>query len=341
MADLRHYRTMSSQFRTLTIHIGAPKTGSSYVQRLLYDNRQALLRDQGILYPEVSLRGFGHHDLAFLTGGGYPDWAIPQDRPLEALQADLHKAVSAHDGSIVLSSENFYLFPDPAQLKHLLLQTGASTGREIHILVYIRRQDDAHESWYNQTVKAQGAAHTIDECINRHFGLWDYHARLERWAAAFGAGSLRVRRFHPAAFSGGSLRGDFLQQAGIVEQGLTLPPEEVNWSLNRDLLAFQRLLNRLPLAQIRKRHFHRQLMALSRHAAGQGWFDESPLLTPAGRREIMARYETSNAAIAREFLGGEPAFPWGDDDAGPGSAAGAGLTLRKLLIILHWLLRHG
>jgi len=322
---------------TLTLHIGAPKTGSTYVQRLLYDNRQLLLREQGILYPEVSLRGFGHHDLAFLVGGGYPDWAIPQPRPLADLQAELQHAVSVHDGSIILSSENFYLFPDPPRLKQLLDGSGASAGRDVRILVYIRRQDDAHESWYNQTVKAQGENHTLDQCIGRHFELWDYHARLGHWAAAFGRAALRVRPYDAAWYSGGNLRSDFLLQAGIADQGLSKPPPEVNWSLNRDLLAFQRMLNFLPLKPVRKRCFHRQLMELSRQCAGQGVFDESPLLGDAERRAVLVRYAASNAALEAEYLGGRRAF----SEPAPGSArtvAGTGLTPGKWLRILRWLM---
>ncbi|HVX35469.1 MAG TPA: hypothetical protein VHC71_04540, partial [Hyphomicrobium sp.] len=53
------------------IHIGAPKTGSTFLQRVFYDNRGEL-RTRGLLYPEANIRGFGHHDIAFLIAGGYP-----------------------------------------------------------------------------------------------------------------------------------------------------------------------------------------------------------------------------------------------------------------------------
>jgi len=324
--------------RRLTVHIGAPKTGSTYLQRLLYENREQLLREQGVLYPDVNLRGFGHHDLAFLIGGGYPDWAISQQKSLSTLAAELRTAVAGHCGDIILSSEDFYLFPQPEELRRLLHECGALDGREPRILVYIRRQDDAHESWYNQTVKAQGATHSLEESIEKDFRLWDYSAQLEQWAATFGRGAVCVRRFESAAFAGGTLRSDFLQHAGVVDTGLTPPPDEINVSLNRDLLEFQRSLNRLPLRTVQKRRFHRELMELSRHSAGQGIFDETPLLGSERRRAIMSSYRESNEQLSLTWFSGKPTFSDPDGQPETPATAGSGLTAGKLLRILTWLM---
>ena len=324
--------------RRLTVHIGAPKTGSTFLQRLLHGNRERLLREQGILYPEVSLRGFGHHDLAFLLGGGYPDWAIPQDKSLATLAAELRTAVAAHRGDIILSSEDFYLYPQPEGLLRLLHDSGALDGRELRILVYIRRQDEAHESWYNQTVKAQGATHGLEEGIERDFVLWDYSAQLAPWAATFGRAAICVRRFESAAFAGGTLRSDFLQHAGVADRELVAPSDEINVSLNRDLLEFQRWFNRLPIRTVQKRRFHRQLMQLSRHSAGQGIFDETPLLGSERRRAIMSRYRASNQQLSLAWFNGEVAFSSSDGQPETRATAGFGLSAGKLLRILTWLM---
>src|SRR5262249_54363877 len=98
------------------VHIGAPKTGSTFLQQVVHDNRAAL-RPRGLLSPEVSLRGFGHHDLAFLLAGGYPEWATPQPRTLAELAAELDEATQGHAGPVLLSSEDFYLCPAPQRLR--------------------------------------------------------------------------------------------------------------------------------------------------------------------------------------------------------------------------------
>lgn len=103
----------------------------------------------------------------------------------------------AINGSLLLGSENFYLFPKPADLKHLLDTRGALSGRAARIVVYLRRQDDAHESWYNQRVKAQGETGSIEESCKRFHDLWDYERRLGLWSEVFGQDALAVKRYVP------------------------------------------------------------------------------------------------------------------------------------------------
>ncbi|NCC94764.1 MAG: hypothetical protein EOM10_16105, partial [Opitutae bacterium] len=142
---------------TLYLHIGAPKTGSTALQRGLADSRESLL-ESGILYPEAASRAGGHHDLAFLLHGRYPEWAIPQDAPLETLWAELEAEVGAHSGDVILSSENFYLYPAPEALARLMEASEPFRRFRVRVVVYVRPQEAAVESWYNQAVKAQGVS---------------------------------------------------------------------------------------------------------------------------------------------------------------------------------------
>jgi hypothetical protein len=330
---------MSDKQACCYVHIGAPKTGSTFLQNIFFDNRDAL-RANGVLYPNVSLRGFGHHDVAFLLDGSYPEWATAQDRPLEALAADLAAAAAAHAGSLLLSSENFYLFPQPARLKQLLERAGALRGRRAAIVVYLRRQDEAHESWYNQRVKAQGETGSIEESLERFHDLWDYERQLARWSSVFGEEAMVVRRYCEPGTAGTSLLEDMRSVLGLDDVLSGLPEQRVNVRENRDILSFQRRLNRLPLAPVEKRRFHKQLMALSERAKGQGLFDERPLLTVPARAALMERYASGNAAVAKRYFAGEDLFPAvaDTDIAVPAASAESGLTAEKMLYILGWLL---
>lgn len=327
---------MASTSRICRLHIGAPKTGSTALQAFCAENRQTLL-DQGVLYPEVSLRGFGHHDLAFLLAGGYPDWATPQPRPLGELLDELAAAAAAHDGDLFLSSENFYLLADPALVRQGLERAGVFHGREPRIQVYLRRQDEAQASWYNQTIKAQGYAHSFAECLAAFSGLFDYAARLRPWAEVFGAANLEVRVYEPGRLPGGDIRLDFLQALGLAPDGFRLPPKRPNVEINADLLEFQRLVNRLPLTPQEKRSFHKQLMELSTRSAGSGLFTEGPPLDLPRRREILAASAAGNAEVARLYLGREELFAPLDEGAAPPAAQGR-LTEEKLAGILGWIL---
>jgi hypothetical protein len=319
------------------IHIGAPKTGSTLLERACFDNREAL-GEHGILYPDVSLRGFGHHDLAFLLSGGYPPWAAPQSRSLEDLAADLRSKLLGHYGAILFSSEDFYLYPNPRGLMELLKSTGAIKDRQPLIIVYVRRQDDAHESWYNQTVKAQGYTHDVDTSVRDFYDLFDYGKQLSGWAEVFGQGAILVRPFHQSEFYNGELLQDFLSILGVDGGSFATPDERINTSLNRDILEFQRILNALPLSVRVRRRYHRELMELSARAAGSSLFDERPMLDPRKRAEILDAYASSNREVARIYLRRDELFPIMEQREQSLSLVQPGLNVEKLSAILGWLL---
>lgn len=319
------------------VHIGAPKTGTTYLQRFFTENAVAL-RDAGVLYPAAGLRGFGHHDLAFLLSGGYPDWATPQPRTLDEITEDLKSELRASNARDVLfSSEDFYLFPAPEALRHVLEHIGALTNRKAAIIVYLRRQDHAHESWYNQTIKAQGYDHDIDASIQEFFQLWDYQYQLALWENVFGRDALVVRAYEAGQFRGGSLLEDVLETLGLGSKSFRAPLEAVNTSLNYDLLELQRHINRMPLTVQQKRRFHHELMALSQHSRGTGLFDEKPVVDGVRAAAILAAYAASNRAVAREYFERDDLFF--DEvcgQVGP-SANREGLTVEKMLHFLGYL----
>lgn len=319
------------------IHIGAPKTGTTCLQKFFFENQDALLRND-VLYPRVSLRGYGHHDIAFLLSGGYPDWASPQEKTLEQLIGQLNEVTLTHEGDILLSSENFYLYPHPEKLLDVLHSTNILNQREAKIIVYVRRQDEAHESWYNQTVKAQGYTHSIDACLDDFFDLWDYKGQLDLWASIFGDENIIVRPYVEEQLTGGNLILDFLEAANIEASGFSIPEELVNSGINKDLLEFQRIINVLPLSPEDKRMFHKDLILLSADTSGLGFFDESPMLDHEARKTIMSKYTQGNNFVAKRYVQKSELFEGTKDNDSHGISNGKGLTTDKLVMILGWLI---
>ncbi len=297
--------SLSDSPREIVVHLGGPKTGSTAIQRFLSVASRDLA-ERGILYPDVGLRGFGHHDLAFLLGGGYPEWATPQSRGLSALVADLHTALQRPEPSVVLSSENFFLQPAPEELREAI--ESAESGRRARLLVYLRRQDHLVVSWYNQAVKAQGFSGSFAECLEATAPQWDFEAQLERWASVFGPDALSVRLYEPNHLARGEVVADLLTELGTDPKGLPAPEQSVNSGLCRELLEFQRQINRLPLTVQEKRRFHREWIELTARTRGTNVFDDTPVVGPAGRRAILDRFHAGNRAVARRFFGREELF---------------------------------
>lgn len=314
------------------LHIGAPKTGSTALQQFLAANR-ARLRRGGLDYPDVSLRGHGHHDLAFLVGGGYPEWATPQDRPLRDLVRDL-AAAAADSGTVVLSSENFYLQPAPAGIARVLARAGIR-ARDTRIVVYLRRQDEAHLSWYNQAVKAQGYTGTLAKNIAETGKLWNYALQLAKWAAVFGKDNLDVRVYQD---SDADIRRDFLRLAGLAEKGFKFPAEDTNSRINTEILEFQRRVNRLPLTPQQKRGAHKELIALTARTARARLFEDRPLLGVKERAAILARHAKGNETVARTYLKRKRLFDETMPRGLPRTAAKTELSSEKLAYILGWLI---
>ena len=317
------------------LHIGVPKTGSTALQKFLAANRPAL-RAHGLHYPEAGLRAHGHHDIAFLVGGGYPAWATPQDRPLDAIVREL-AAELADSAVAVLSSENFYLQPNPRGVAEVLGQCGFG-AQQVQVVVYLRRQDEAHLSWYNQAVKAQGYSGTIAESIAVTDPLWDYSTQLAQWAAVYGKENVLVHAYQPPGGPGSDIRRGFLRVAGVTETGFEFPVETDNSRINAEILEFQRMVNRLPLSPQQKRAAHKELMALTAATEKMTLFDDHPLLGTEERLAILARHAEGNAAVARTYLNRARLFDEALPHGLPPRAGHTTLGTEKLVYILAWLM---
>ncbi|MEC7946787.1 MAG: hypothetical protein VX265_04410 [Myxococcota bacterium] len=276
------------------IHIGAPKSGSTAIQRCLAEHRPALA-DAGFCYPDVSLRGWGHHDLAFLLGGGYPEWATPQPLGLDALAEQLQRSLSPRHHTLILSSEDFYLFPNPAGLRTWLEDVVGSLPT-VTVDAYLRSQAALLPSWYNQLVKAQGFSGTFDEAVARDGHLWDYAARLAPWAETFGIPALRV-----SAYPRTDVRVHYLERLGASHCVTPAPMRRQNRRLIRDVLEFQRVVNRRPGPTVEKRRFHKRLIALSHLEPRPPELRDAPVATPRRLAELAAAYRASNAEVRTRY----------------------------------------
>lgn len=111
-------------------HIGAPKTGTTFLQRILWNNRERLA-DHGMLYPGTTFSAHVHAAFDLRKAGfrGYRDPQVP------GAWAALVDAAKAWDGPVILSQELF----SPATKAQIDRALDDLSFAEIH-LIYTARE---------------------------------------------------------------------------------------------------------------------------------------------------------------------------------------------------------
>jgi len=281
--------------KTVYIHIGVHKTGTSTIQNLLSNNRD-VLKEQGIIYPGNKS---AHHDMAkeFRT--------LPLEQILKKnsrSQAYLREIIESPAEKSILSSEVFEtLIFNAGKLREFLPH-----DLEIKIIVYLRRQDDLLESKYNQRVREPQIR--LEKSFTDYFssiGLYnpklDYYNKLTPWADSFGKENLIIRIYEKDKLRG-NLFNDFISVIGLENaDSIKVPDLAVNTSWSWDIIEFMRICNN----SFRKDDGMHDFLLRSLAKARVVEKEKKRLLSPQQRREIIAHYADSNAKVAREYLGRE------------------------------------
>lgn len=305
--------------RTLYLHIGLTKTGSTSLQRFFSGRRKSLLKG-GVCYPS-SLGGVSHTGLVSLaqekTGGkgrrraagGLPR-GTATEQLANAFDAEM-RALPDEVRDVVMSSEHCSIrlrdAPEIARLKALLTPYFST----IKVIVYLRRQDLHLASQYSQMLRRGMIRYPDTEEIWPEFAAaYHYDALLERWAAVFGREALVPRLFQRDTLVNGDAVQDFLATTGLNDRfGRAAASLEINPSINPQGQALLLELGLL-MKQAKKANkadkankaydwavWQRLTNTVTGLYAGKGW---QPSRAQAAA--LMARYAPSNEAVRQAWF---------------------------------------
>jgi hypothetical protein len=116
--------------RRLYLHVGLPKSGTTFLQALFEANRDRLL-EHGILYPPAEAGSMFH--AALEVRGTYRFWGFTEEQ-VSGNWAGLCRAVRKHEGTSVVSHEIFSA-ATPEQVAAALAEL---EGVELHLVVTAR-----------------------------------------------------------------------------------------------------------------------------------------------------------------------------------------------------------
>lgn len=295
--------------KTVYIHIGTPKTGSTNLQTFFKINK-TLLKQKGIYYPSEGsyYHNNGHHILARAFNGNYYHWMDPQREPKYSqewctTQIRQHiNETACHN--ILLSAEEFW-YVSAKELRAIF----DNMPLVCKIIVYLRRQDNRLVSVYNQRVKQcrkdryhENFDNFIQIEIENKNSSFYHYPRITKLAKAFGKENIIVRPFEKQQWSHQNLIEDFLNILGLPLTQDFEKAEYKNESLPYELISLMELLNQQShLERGQQLKFSGRLRDLPLEMELQNYDPLSPQL----RREIVDCFQADNEAVAREYLGRE------------------------------------
>jgi hypothetical protein len=225
--------------KSILIHIGTHKTGTTSIQQFLA-RASDQLREDGILYPEVGRPDdrapHGHHTLA---------WSIQQRQGLENLEGWEEVVCEIRRSScsqVLLSSEVF----ETCSVSEIRQVRSFFPASKIRALVYLRGPFSYMASMYKQHVRVWGETRPFRQFAQAKMHLLDYPSLLDRWRQGLGEGQIIARSFEQCCKSGG-LEASLLDVLNVEQDPYERIAEEMeaaNVSLTNDRTAVVRCLSR-------------------------------------------------------------------------------------------------
>lgn len=296
--------------RTLYLHIGCHKTGSTSIQYMLSKNPDLLAQHNLSYYAPK-----GWNCIHPYLGMHWRSGLIPKGmhlKNLKALVADL----SALEGDVVASSENLSFIFQKRVIEDLAKALRKCFSR-IVIICYIRRQDAHVVSHHQEGSKPKRRAEyqlygyhpqPLPTWEERHDLYLNYHHRLSMWADVFGDENVIIRIFEKGQLYNDDAVGDFLKLFGI-----TSAPDAPS-RLNRSLGGRRAKVGHLINSTVRPNVELKQALLLSIGNDG---------VTKPSRRESKIYYEhyrESNKKLNERFKLNEIDSIFDESDFGPKTA---------------------
>lgn len=217
--------------RRVFLHVGLPKTGTTYLQSVLWGNKE-LLAERGVLLPG---RHHRRHLLASLDIREDPKLARRSGDVAHPWQ-DLVDEVLAWTGPTSLITHEFFAAADVPQARRAV---ESFPGHEVHVVLTARDMVGLGLSRWQEWVK-NGATGSVDDYpwVDEYdatdewgWGAFDLDDVLGRWGAVVPHERVHVLPVPAGAKDPHDLWRRFASVLGIDPEGFPAPAEPENQSL--------------------------------------------------------------------------------------------------------------
>lgn len=241
---------MLFEARTIFLHIGAEKTGSTYLQNI-FDGNVRLLEKKGIVYPYQLFYCSNHMELAsaYLDDSNCHNVTVPSSR--SGFRSDIKRFLMENrDRNILFSAEHLSSRLTALEEIDDLLKDLVSSGHVIKLICFLRDPESWIVSRYNQYIKS-GGRHSLKTFLLEPGSISSSVARsleyakvLDRWCDHPMISDYSVVEYKYAKKKG--ILSCFLREIGLdTDCGFDIPVAiDPNLSLLGWQLKLMRLLNR-------------------------------------------------------------------------------------------------
>lgn len=313
--------------RTLYLHIGMPKTGTTAIQHFFAFNADALY-SRGVYYPYLfnggSRKHSNHYALSLSLLKKHSHLTVKEVRraaPLVEIAGKLRDELAglSENEDALISAESLSQHTHNQAALEDLASLLKPMAQSVKVIIYLRRQDIAFQSWWAEELKRFtdpkrcGSPDSLDALPVLRDG---YDTLCDAWGQVFGKENLIVRAYERGQFPNGDVVDDFLSIFNLKKSdGFQIPPKGVNYSMPRDFIEFKRLMNTAcDRCSSESRYFFPEICYAGMSAKGKG---EAKLFSPAECLKMLERFDAGNERVAREYMGREDGILFHDKRPAP------------------------
>lgn len=303
--------------KTLYLHIGTMKTGTSAIQRFCANNTEVLAQ-KGYCYPLLPYRypNASHaRNARFLIGKLYDEnGEVDKEQMAERMAEGTQKIKDCFEtyDNVIISDEGIWHGGARKKKQGPVLdfvREMQNSGIQVKIIAYLRCQEDYLESWWRQHVKKGYKCKQWDESIQalpKYFAA-DYEKQLAKFEYMVGQENMIVRRYEKGRFLGneGTIFSDFLDAVGIeFTDEFELPLSTVNPSWTNNYVEIKRILNQMICEEGADKTEMTFFEEVGNHCCEfYPQNEKSDFFSPEERRAYAESFKESNRHVAERYLG--------------------------------------
>lgn len=307
--------------KTLYIHIGTSKTGTTTIQTYCGINREQL-KSKGVLFPimpyhydRITKNRNGH----FLYANIYENGVRNKEKEEQVLKQELDYIVDCFKeyDNVLLSEESIW-WATATRRKSLwkyLQEHSQQNNYQVKIIVYLRRQDQFMMSRYNQILKTDTGGGTqrfyeyFKDMNGKYKCVMNYRQRLDYMAKFIPKENIVVKRFDRSYFYNGDLNADFLHILGVeIDDTFAELPKDENLGISVQSGELKRVLNRLGTMTFAENQKILQMLNECEELLPKR---EVSIMTTEHIEKFMKKFIDDNESIAVDYIGdGKPMFDY-------------------------------